>query len=56
MGEDILQIHIELKEKYPYRFQVYGGVNWEMWKILGDAFPEWASNRLGSNQGWVYKD
>jgi predicted TIM-barrel fold metal-dependent hydrolase len=46
-GEEILKTHVEiLKNKYPDRFQVFGGVNWDMWKTLGDAFPEWAATRL----------
>jgi len=46
-GEDILETHIErLKNPYPDRFQVFGGLNWEMWKVLGDEFPQWASSRL----------
>jgi predicted TIM-barrel fold metal-dependent hydrolase len=46
-GEEILKTHVDtLKSKYPDRFQVFGGVNWDMWKTLGDAFPEWAATRL----------
>jgi predicted TIM-barrel fold metal-dependent hydrolase len=46
-GEDILMAHIEkLKTHYPGRFQVFGGVNWENWRSLGDEFPEWAAERL----------
>jgi predicted TIM-barrel fold metal-dependent hydrolase len=46
-GEDILTAHIEIfKNNSPERFQVFGGVNWEMWKSLGDEFPEWAAARL----------
>jgi predicted TIM-barrel fold metal-dependent hydrolase len=46
-GEDILQRHVEaLKNQYPDRFQVFGGINWGKWKELGDAFPEWAATRL----------
>jgi predicted TIM-barrel fold metal-dependent hydrolase len=48
-GEKILIQHVEaLKSKYPERFQVFGGVNWEMWKTLGEGFPEWAAARLKS--------
>ncbi len=46
-GEDVLKAHLEkFKTAYPERFQVFGGVNWEMWKSLGDAFPDWAADRL----------
>ena len=46
-GEDILQTHVKvLKSKSPERFQVFGGINWEMWKVYGDEFPEWAATRL----------
>ncbi len=46
-GEEILAAHVEkFKTSHPERFQVFGGVNWEMWKTKGDAFPEWAAHRL----------
>jgi predicted TIM-barrel fold metal-dependent hydrolase len=46
-GEDILDAHLKkYKNSYPERFKVFGGVNWEMWNSLGDAFPEWAASRL----------
>ena len=46
-GEDVLALHIDkFKSTYPDRFQVFGGVNWEMWRTLGDAFPDWAASRL----------
>jgi predicted TIM-barrel fold metal-dependent hydrolase len=50
-GEDVLASHIDkFKNIYPDRFQVFGGVNWEMWRTLGDAFPEWAASRLRVQQ------
>jgi len=50
-GEDILAAHLDkFKSSYPDRFQVFGGINWEMWKTLGDAFPEWAASRLSVQQ------
>jgi hypothetical protein len=46
-GEDVLKAHIDkFKSKFPERFKVFGGVNWEMWKSLGDAFPDWAAEGL----------
>ena len=46
-GEDVLALHIDkFKSTYPDRFQVFGGVNWEMWRTLGDNFPDWAASRL----------
>lgn len=52
-GEDILTNHLEaFKHKYPERFQVFGGVNWEMWKTLGEGFPEWAATRLRLQAAW----
>jgi predicted TIM-barrel fold metal-dependent hydrolase len=46
-GEDVLIAHLEkFKSANPERFKVFGGVNWEMWKSLGDGFPEWAAERL----------
>jgi len=51
-GEDVLRSHIEkFKNTYPDRFQIFGGVNWEMWRTLGDAFPNWAASRLRVQQG-----
>jgi len=51
-GEEILSKHIEIfKDKYPSRFQVFGGVNWEMWKTMGDDFPAWAASRLRVQAG-----
>jgi predicted TIM-barrel fold metal-dependent hydrolase len=51
-GEDVLISHIELvKSKYPDRFQVFGGVNWERWSDLGDSFPEWAASRIRVQAG-----
>jgi len=50
-GEDVLASHIDkFKSAYPDRFQVFGGVNWEIWRTLGDAFPEWAASRLRVQQ------
>lgn len=46
-GENVLVAHLEkFKNTYPERFKVFGGVNWDMWKSLGDGFPDWAAERL----------
>jgi predicted TIM-barrel fold metal-dependent hydrolase len=46
-GEDILAAHVEkFKASHPERFKIFGGVNWEQWKTMGEAFPEWAAGRL----------
>jgi predicted TIM-barrel fold metal-dependent hydrolase len=46
-GEDILNAHLDqFKEKAPERFQVFGGVDWSLWKSKGNGFPEWAAGRL----------
>jgi hypothetical protein len=51
-GEDILASHIDLlKGKFPERFQVFGGINWERWSDLGDSFPDWAASRLHAQAG-----
>ena len=51
-GEDNLATHIEkFKISHPDRFQVFGGVNWEMWKTLGEEFPDWAASRLNVQAG-----
>jgi predicted TIM-barrel fold metal-dependent hydrolase len=50
-GENILKSHLDkLKGKYPDRFKVFGGVDWEAWKNLGDRFPEWAARRLAAQK------
>ena len=46
-GEDILYAHLKhFKEGAPERFQIFGGVDWSKWQELGDAFPDWAAERL----------
>lgn len=46
-GEELLYRHLDIfKAKAPDRFQIFGGVDWSKWKGMGDAFPEWAANRL----------
>jgi len=46
-GEDLLLKHLELfKARAPERFQVFGGVDWSQWAVLGNAFPDWAAKRL----------
>jgi hypothetical protein len=46
-GEDILAVHIDkLKHNFSDRFRVFGGVDWDKWQSFGDAFPDWAANRL----------
>jgi predicted TIM-barrel fold metal-dependent hydrolase len=50
-GEDILYRHLDVfKQQAPERFQVFGGVDWNKWAELGDAFPEWAAERLRVQQ------
>jgi predicted TIM-barrel fold metal-dependent hydrolase len=50
-GEDVLIAHLDkYKSAYPERFKVFGGVNWEMWKTLGDEFPDWAAERLAAQK------
>jgi predicted TIM-barrel fold metal-dependent hydrolase len=46
-GENILEEHIKvLSNTSSDRFQVFGGINWAMWKLYGDEFPGWAASRL----------
>ena len=46
-GEHILDIHIgHFKQPAPERFLIFGGVDWSQWQEKGNAFPEWAANRL----------
>lgn len=50
-GEEILQSHLALfKAKAPERFQIFGGVDWNRWPELGNAFPEWAAGRLAAQK------
>ncbi len=52
-GESILQTHLDaFKARAPERFQVFGGVDWSAWPERGEAFPEWAANRLRLQAGW----
>jgi len=46
-GENVLNHHLEIfKAKAPERFRIFGGVEWDRWTELGDAFPLWAAERL----------
>ena len=46
-GEDILNKHLDLfKNAAPERFQIFGGVDWSLWREKGEAFPEWAAKGL----------
>ncbi len=46
-GEEILESHLDyFKNAAPDRFQIFGGVDWSRWREMGNAFPEWAANRL----------
>lgn len=52
-GEKTLQRHLDiLKQSNPDRFDVFGGVNWEVWKSYGDRFPEWAAYRMREQAQW----
>ncbi len=52
-GEKILQTHLDcFKAKAPERFSVFGGVDWFAWLEKGEAFPEWAAERLRVQAGW----
>jgi predicted TIM-barrel fold metal-dependent hydrolase len=50
-GEDILQSHLE-KLGGDQRFRMFGGVHWDAWPEMGNAFPEWAAQRLRVQAGW----
>lgn len=46
-GEEILNEHLKIfKEAAPEKFTLFGGVNWSAWEEKGNAFPEWAAERL----------
>lgn len=52
-GEEILQYHLDyFKARAPERFSIFGGVNWDKWPELGNAFPEWAARRLRVQKSW----
>ncbi|MCG8347342.1 MAG: amidohydrolase family protein [Chloroflexales bacterium] len=46
-GEDIFEQHLDyFKAAAPDRFLIFGGVDWSRWADQGDAFGEWAAQRL----------
>jgi predicted TIM-barrel fold metal-dependent hydrolase len=46
-GEAILNHHLDyFKARAPERFTIFGGVDWSKWPEMGNAFPEWAAQRL----------
>ena len=46
-GEDLLNRHLDqFKAVAPERFSIFGGIDWNQWQSLGNAFPEWAAKRL----------
>jgi hypothetical protein len=52
-GEPVLQAHLDhFKAAAPERFQVFGGVDWDAWPEKGDAFADWAAERLRVQAGW----
>lgn len=52
-GEQVLQSQLDkFKHKYPDRFLVFGGVDWEAWQTQGDGFADWAASRLRQQVEW----
>ena len=52
-GEEILQHHLDyFKARAPERFLIFGGVDWSQWPEKGDAFGEWAAQRLRKQAAW----
>lgn len=51
-GEDVLQRHLDYVAPQRERFRIFGGVAWDKWPELGDAFPEYAAKRLEVQKGW----
>jgi predicted TIM-barrel fold metal-dependent hydrolase len=51
-GEEILQRHLDYVAPRSDRFQVFGGVDWDKWAELGNAFPEYAAKRLEAQKSW----
>jgi predicted TIM-barrel fold metal-dependent hydrolase len=46
-GEPLLEAHLEhFKQPAPERFHIFGGVDWDRWAEMGNAFPSWAAARL----------
>ena len=46
-GEEVLNAHLEhFKRPAPERFKIFGGIDWSKWTEMGNAFPEWAAQRL----------
>jgi len=51
-GEDVLLKHLEYTAAHAERFVVFGGVDWDRWADMGEAFPEYAARRLEVQKGW----
>ncbi len=52
-GEAILQRHLDhFKHAAPETFSIFGGVDWDKWAEMGDAFPAYAAKRLEVQKGW----
>lgn len=52
-SEYLLQAHLDrFKTAAPDRFTVFGGVDWTQWSTRGDAFPDWAADRLRLQKEW----
>lgn len=45
-GEDVLDLHLNKLAPAAGRFRVFGGVDWQKWAELGEAFPAYAVERL----------
>jgi predicted TIM-barrel fold metal-dependent hydrolase len=46
-GEEIFFRHMDyFKSKYPEKFYIFGGVDWNEWVNRGDDFPDWAAGRI----------
>lgn len=52
-SEHLLQTHLDrFKMAAPDRFTIFGGVDWTQWATRGDAFPDWAADRLRLQEEW----
>ena len=50
-GEDLLNRHLDqFKAVAPERFSIFGGIDWNQWQNLGNAFPDWAARNLAAQK------
>jgi predicted TIM-barrel fold metal-dependent hydrolase len=52
-SEHTLRSHLDyFKAAVPDRFTIFGGIDWGKWPEHGEAFPDWAAERLRLQSSW----